>query len=43
MVSSHLNLELQELLDTLERLRQESGDTPEYLELRRALPDEWPV
>jgi hypothetical protein len=43
MVSSALNMELQELLDTLDRLRREFGDSPEYQQLRRRLPADWPM
>ena len=43
MVSSALNMELQELLDALDRVRRESGDSPEYQKLRRRLPAEWPM
>jgi hypothetical protein len=43
MVSNSLNLDLQELLDTLKRLRREQGKTKEYLELRRELPKDWPL
>jgi hypothetical protein len=43
MVSSSLDMELQELLDTLDRVRQEHGASPEYQELRRRLPAEWPM
>jgi hypothetical protein len=43
MVSSALDMELQELLDILGRLQRECGDDPEYQELRHELPDEWPL
>jgi len=43
MVSSALNMELQELLDTLDRVRREFGDSPEYKKLRQRLPAEWPM
>ncbi len=43
MVSNTLGIGLQELLETLERLRLEHGDTPEYQALRRQLPKEWPL
>ena len=43
MVSNTLGVSLQELLETLERLRQEHGDNPEYQALRRQLPEEWPL
>ena len=43
MVSSALNMELQELLDTLDRVRRECGDSPEYQQLRQRLPVEWPM
>ncbi len=43
MVSSALNMELQDLLDTLDRLQREFGDSPEYQKLRRQLPADWPM
>ncbi len=43
MVSSALNLELQELLDTLDRLQREFGDNAEYQQLRQQLPADWPM
>jgi hypothetical protein len=43
MVSSALDMEIQELLDVLGRLRRDCSEDPEYQELRRALPDEWPL
>ena len=43
MVSNTLHIDLQKLLDTLERLRQKFGKNPEYLEFRRQLPKEWPL
>jgi hypothetical protein len=43
MVSNSLDMELQELLDMLERLRRDCGEDPEYQELRQALPEEWPL
>jgi hypothetical protein len=43
MVSSALNVELQELLDTLERFRRDYRDDPEYQALRGELPAEWPI
>lgn len=43
MVSSALNMELQELLDTLDRLRREFSNNPEYQRLRRQLPADWPM
>ena len=43
MVSSALDMELQDLLDTLERFRRYHTDDPEYQGLRAALPPEWPI
>ena len=43
MVSSALEMDLEELLDTLERLRREHASDPEYQELRSALPADWPL
>ena len=43
MVSNTLKMDHQELLDALERLRREFGKSPEYRELRRDLPKDWPL
>ena len=43
MVSSAVDMSLQELLDTLERLRREHGDDPEYQAARDELPADWPM
>ena len=43
MVSSSLGISDEELLEALARIRQECADDGEYQEIRRQLPDEWPV
>ena len=43
MVSNSLDMPLQELLAEVERLRREFGETPEYLEYRKDLPEDWPL
>ncbi|MEX2599639.1 MAG: hypothetical protein WD533_08295 [Dehalococcoidia bacterium] len=43
MVSSALNITLEELLETLERFRRDYADDPEYQDLRSALPDDFPL
>ncbi len=43
MVSSAVNMDLQELLDTLERFRREYAADPDYQALRSALPADWPL
>ena len=43
MVSNSLNIELQELLDLLGTLKNESAVDLEYQELRGHLPEEWPL
>jgi hypothetical protein len=43
MVSSALNMELEELLALLERYRREYAADPEYQALRAALPADWPL
>ena len=43
MVSNTLEMDLQDLLDTLERLKRKFSKTPEYKKLRRELPDDWPI
>jgi hypothetical protein len=36
-------MDLDELTTTLERLRVEHAEDPEYVELRSALPADWPL
>ena len=43
MVSSTLELDVEELYATLERLRVEHADDSEYQQLRRQLPADWPL
>lgn len=43
MVSNSLRMELGEFLTVLHRLREQSGDEPEYQEFRRCLPSGWPM
>jgi hypothetical protein len=43
MVSSALELDLEELYTTLERLRVEHASDAEYVKLRSALPQDWPL
>jgi hypothetical protein len=43
MVSNALEMTLEELYATLERLRVEHGQDTEYVKLRSALPAEWPL
>ena len=43
MVSSALDMELQDLLNTLERFRRDYADDPEYQRLRAELPADWPM
>ena len=43
MVSNSMNIELQELLDTLAVIRRDFSDDPEYREFRAELPQEWPL
>ena len=43
MVSNSMKIELQQLLDLLERLRTEFAEDAEYQELRATLPEDWPL
>ena len=43
MVSSTLDMELDELLETLQRLSGSYASDPDFQELRSALPAEWPL
>jgi hypothetical protein len=41
MVSNTLDMDQEALLATLERLRVEHAQDPEYMKLRAALPQDW--
>jgi hypothetical protein len=43
MVSSALDIDLDDLHATLERLRVEHAQDTDYLHLRRVLPADWPI
>ncbi len=43
MVSNTIDMDLQELLNTLERLRREFGNSQEYKKWRQELPEDWPI
>ncbi|HET6317703.1 MAG TPA: hypothetical protein VFG86_14690 [Chloroflexota bacterium] len=43
MVSSVLDMDLEELYATLERLRVEHAHESDYQTLRNALPADWPL
>ena len=43
MVSNSLKIALQELLDTIERMRKDYGGSEEYRKLRKELPKDWPL
>jgi ElaB/YqjD/DUF883 family membrane-anchored ribosome-binding protein len=43
MVSNAIEMDLQELLDTLERLQREHAQDADYQKLRSALPPDWPL
>jgi hypothetical protein len=43
MVSNSLDMALQDLLAMLGRLQRNCREDPEYQELRRALPEDWPL
>jgi len=43
MVSSSLDMSLEELFEVLERLRVECADDEEYSALRAQLPANWPL
>lgn len=43
MVSNTLDIDLDELLQTLKRMRKEYGDSAEYKKLRSELPEDWPI
>jgi hypothetical protein len=43
MVSNAIDMDLLELYATLERLRVEHAEDPEYQTLRKVLPADWPL
>jgi hypothetical protein len=43
MVSNAIEMGLEELYATLERLRVEHADDSDYVSLRSALPPDWPL
>ena len=43
MVSNTLGVSAQELLASLQRMRDECRDDREYQELRAQLPSDWPI
>jgi len=43
MVSNALDMTNEVLYATLERLRVECSDDPDYVKLRAALPEDWPL
>jgi hypothetical protein len=43
MVSNTLGMDLQHLLEALKRFRVELAEDPEYQELRKAFPPDWPL
>jgi hypothetical protein len=43
MVSSAVEMSKQELIRALARIARESADDPEYKELRKPFPKNWPM
>jgi hypothetical protein len=43
MVSSAVKMDQKDVIATLERLRAEHPDDPEYKKLRAELPKRWPI
>ena len=43
MVSNAIEMGLQDLLATLERLRRDHAQDEQYVKLRGALPEDWPL
>jgi hypothetical protein len=43
MVSNSLDMELEELLQIVERMRQQYAGEAEYQKMRAELPQEWPL
>jgi len=43
MVSNTIDMTLEDLLATLERLRVEHSSDSDYVKLRKVLPQDWPL
>ncbi|MFB3109113.1 MAG: hypothetical protein ACE1ZE_07065 [Candidatus Binatia bacterium] len=43
MVSNSLNMDLQELLKLLQRIKREHGKSPEFEDWRKQVPKNWPI
>ncbi len=43
MVSNSLNMDLQELLKSLQRIKRQYGKSPEFQDWRKQVPKDWPV
>jgi hypothetical protein len=43
MVSNALKVSQDEVVQALKRARKEQSDTPEYKQLRKDLPKDWPL
>ena len=43
MVSNTLRMDLQDLLAALKRLKKQFSKDPDYQEIRRDLPKDWPM
>ncbi len=43
MVSSTIDMDLDELIDTLKRIRRERAEDPGYKEWRKNFPKSWPI
>ena len=43
MVSNSMDMDLEELLAALRKIKREHGKTEEYRAWRKELPDDWPI
>lgn len=43
MVSNSLNIELEKLLETVKKMAQKYGKSPDYRKFRKDLPEDWPL
>ncbi len=43
MVSNSLNLDLEELLKSLQRIKQKYAKNPEFQDWRMQVPKDWPI
>ncbi len=43
MISNSLNMDLQELLKSLQRIKRQYGKSTEFQDWRKQVPKDWPI